>query len=128
MNVIPKRAETAPWDRPSIPRGGFRRAAGVTGESGRRSGSGIWFGVSFPFGSRVAVEVKVALTRRNSTDAVTMYRSTGKSVTAKLNSAHPRPSHCPRRGIVRQGRETTSDVSEGKDADSIARANYPLRL
>lgn len=62
-------------DRPSIPRGGFRRAAGVTDESGRRSGSEIWFGVSFPFDSRVAVEVKVALTRRNSADAVTMYRS-----------------------------------------------------
>lgn len=58
-----------------IARGGFRRAAGITDKSGRRSGSEFWFGVSFPFDSRLAVEVKVALARRNFADAVTMYRS-----------------------------------------------------
>lgn len=120
--------------RLSFPRGGFLEAIlpAVSRQVRRRSGSGIRFRGFLSF-QRVAAKVKVALTRRNFADAVTMYRSCWHGVTAKLNSAHPRPSYRPRASLAaglageERSRQVRRDASEGNDivVDSIARQLFP---
>lgn len=112
-------------------RGIVRRSPGVVsaGPPASRTSRGVvpeaGSGLGFPFLSAAA---KLRWHSRGVTPLMRLRCiDPGKSVTAKLNSAHPRPSHCPRaagttgqegeRGKGGKGEKAAaSGASEGNDA------------
>lgn len=95
----------------------------------RRSGSGIWFGVSFPFGATRRRHPLPSKLRWHSRGVTPLMRlrciDLGKSVTAKLNSARPSFDlrYCPRVYGFRQ-RQVRRKVTT-PSFDSIARQLFP---
>lgn len=115
--------------RPSILRGGFRHLASVTAsQASFRKRNLVWGFLSFRHGASPSPATPSKL-RWHSRGVTPLMRlrciDLGKSVTAKLNSAHPSPDlrHCPRADGFRQ-RQVRRKVTT-PSFDSIARQLFP---